>query len=198
MGMASGAKLAANQTIIDATGLANWDSWTVNDPDTNTRRRINLVVIGDPANDWDKNNDGLLDDIESRLPANSSMLTDAIVGGIGPVVVPPAMLPFREDDGSLPAEWEFGWRGYGAPDTFAESHVTEHWDSYQSAMRFKHGNIINWKWDPDGIGRLEQDSGDEPSIPWQRQCQCSLPRRKPIPIPMGNPQRPPSVVLFDP
>ena len=28
-------------------------------------------------------------------------------------------------------------------------------------MRFKHGNIINWKWDPDGIGRLEQSSGDE-------------------------------------
>ena len=187
MGMASGAKLPVNQTIIDATGLENWDSWTVNDPDTKTRRRINLVVIGDPANDWDKNNDGVLDDIESRLPANSSMLTDAIADGIGPVVVPPAIVPFREDDGELPAKWEFGWRGYGAPDTFAETPVTEHWDSYQSAMRFKHGNIINWKWDPDGIGRLEQGSGDDfPFLGSDTVSEDSYSEENPYPYPWAT------------
>ena len=123
-------RLAANQTIIDATGLANWDSWTVNDPDTNTRRRINLVVIGDPANDWDKNNDGLLDDMDSRLPANTTMLTVPLADSGDNIDVDPPqgffpspLNPFSE------TLWEFGWRGRNATAGF---NGTEHWDSYQS------------------------------------------------------------------
>ena len=121
--------------------IGAWDTWEVDDNGNN--RTIHVFVDGDPANDWDRDNDRNPEPIDQRLPANLLLTGNNAED-----------MPLSPDPGGIPAEWELFWQRTHGSNVYGREGFELH-DTYASALRFRNGHIYHADWDPDGLGRRD-------------------------------------------
>ncbi len=134
---------------LDGTDLLSWSSWVVtspNDQGNDVTRNLRVLVDNDPEDDL-------------GLP-RSANLFDADLVNDWPI--PP---PGSQGSTLFDQQWGVGWyrTSTGLEDEFGNavygSAGAEVADTYASLLRYRHGHIYNVDWDPDGLGRVD-DNGD--------------------------------------
>ena len=124
--------------VTSADGDLNWPRWIVSSPNEEgllVQRDVRVIIEGDPENDTGLPRSANLFDGD---PANDFAAT------------PLEFLP-PENFGD---EFGVGWFRTDATNNFGTA-GTEVADTYATLLRYRHGNIFNVDWDPDGLGRMD-------------------------------------------
>ena len=135
------AMIPADGIITSTDGDLDWPRWIIDSPDANgdlVSRDVRVIIEGDPEND-------------TSLP-RSANLFDGDQGNDF------AATPLEfESPEIFGAEFGVGWFRTDSTNNFG-TEGTEVADTYATLLRYRHGNIFNVDWDPDGLGRMDTNN----------------------------------------